>query len=36
MCLIVSRWVSFLLLVGYLLLDIVCCIPSGVLPFGGA
>ena len=33
---IVSQWVSFLLLVGYLLLSIVRCTPSGLLSFGGA
>lgn len=33
---IVSQWVPFLLLVGYLILGIVCCTPSGVLSFGGA
>ena len=33
---IVSQLVSFLLLVGYLLLGIVCCTPSGLLSFGGA
>lgn len=33
---IVSRRVSFPLLVGYLLLGIVCCTPSGLLSVGGA
>lgn len=33
---IVSQWVPFLLLAGYLLLGIVCCTPSGLLSFGGA
>ena len=33
---IVSQWVPFLLLVGYLFPSIVCCTPSGVLSFGGA
>lgn len=33
---IVSQWVPFLLLVGYLILGIVCRTPSGVLSFGGA